>query len=298
MDSFRRTRDIPLTIALSSKDSLQSSISAGKHGSEGSGAGGTVDLRSVLYGSINGVRTMCIHLNANMYSVSYLWYSMVTVYVRDVYQSYAYSSGEGQLTLSNEKLDLYVIDAQAIAASLDECMDRQMVQGVRVLGGSTVLTLVEPPHDIMVRCVRKSSANISEGDWEMRGTVGEIRTYFSGDKYLLLSPYCDVALCTDMSVVVRHLGKAKAAVLYRRYLREDNVDLYLSKMLTQGKGIYDYGTPHGSDTVKRMMVRSQVGTMVDAALEGSVDDLTSMESRLALGLSMRTTEDEDREDLD
>lgn len=286
MNSFIRTRDESLSIALSSKESLQSSISAAKHGDDESNSKLVLDLRSMLYGSTSPTKTICIHHCANMYSVSYLWYSMCNVHIRDICYTLIYGSSTSALILDNNKLSLYVIKPKDVVEGLNAKEKKAIASYGGMKGGRHVLVLDNPPHNIMSRHARVSYVGISEGDWEVRGTMGEIRTYFKGERYSALSAYCDVVLSTDVSVTVSYLGKVKASILYRKYVKDQHLDVYLSKVLTCRQGIEDYGNASRRDVVKRATMRDQIGTMVEASLLDLSDNLSCIESRLMLGLGV------------
>lgn len=287
MSSFESARDEALSIALSSKDTLQESLSVAKHGSTTKGRAPTLTIRSLLYGSVEPVKTICIHKCSNEYSVSYLWYSLSRVYFRDVYLSVQALDDCVRLYMDRDKLDLYVISLEDIVSGLQEGCKYPLMIDIVGDPDDLCIEVNRIPGDIMLKCVRASPIDCIKDDWEVTGSVGEIQTVFKGDKYSSVYPYCDVTLSTNVNITIRHLGKTKAAVLYRMYASGEHIDLYLSRMVTSSDDeVVDYGNMAKDDIIKRMTIRDQISNIVESSLRGDVDLLSSRESRLMAGLDL------------
>lgn len=295
---FEADRDRVLDIALVSKDLLQASLDSAKHGKVSSRRGHIVSVRDLLYGSSDTTRTICIHNRSTSIAVEYLWHSKCDVYIRDIQCGLYMSDKSIILKLDTLKMSLYVITPTQVAEGLDASCKETIVREIVEDAEGVSIVLDGLPNDIMVRCIRSTSLCISEGDWEVIGSTGEIYTVIRGDRYVNAYSYCDVILSTNLAVMVNNIGKAKVAELYSRYLDEAEVDLYLSKMLTYPHIIEDYSTICGDSIIKRITIKDQVTTLIDACLRGVTDELQNREAKLMTGIGMLDDETEEEEQSD
>jgi hypothetical protein len=292
MSRFEAEWDKGLSIALLSKDTLQNSLNASKHDASAVSDSNSLTVRKILYGSTSPTRTICIHLNNTVHSVLYLWYSMSKVYIRDICSSIESLEGSYMLHFSQVKLDLYVLNIAEVCNGLNVSYKVHMVFKV---ANSSCIEVRIVPQDIMLRCVRESPISSHSDEWEVFGKFGEIYSVFNGDKYKHLYPYCDTTLSTDLNITVRYIGKAKAAILYKQHIKGDNVDIYLSKMLSTRAGeVSDYNSMSRSDPIKRMTIRDQMSGLVQSALNQDRDSMILKESRLMVGLNIGSHDEDDK----
>jgi hypothetical protein len=276
-----------LTIALSSKDGLQESLSASKHGRDNVARKPTLTTRNVLYGGSDPVKTLSIHKNANLASVAYLWYSLSKVYFRDIYSSIEIDNNSVLLHLKRSMLHLYVMTLSDVALRLDSLCKNPIVLEVLDHEEYPVVRVATIPHDLMLTTIRVSAIDSSSDEWEIIDNMGEIHTVFEGDKYTAIYPYCDVALSTNIDIVVRCLGRVKTMAIYREHIAGDHVDMYLGKMLTSPHSrVGDYSNMCKGDTVKRITIRDQGSSVLEASTNGTSDTLVTPESRLMVGLNV------------
>lgn len=227
-----------------------------------------------------------------------MWYSLCKVYVRDILLKLVPLAKGYELHLDNTKLDLYSLSVEVVSDYLRDTHKSELVLGHTQDASGSKIHLLYLPGNIMLLQVRSPSLDATPSMWKVIGVTGQILTLIESEVYSDAYPHCDICLSTDVSIVVDHIGKAKAAVLYRRYVRDSNIDLYLSKMLTKAGGIEDYKSMCESDVIKRISVRDQVTTLIEASLSGAYDDLSSVESRLMVGLGIDNEGSEDQEEED
>ena len=270
------TRDKALDVALSSKDDLQRAIDSSKRLRGGGTKKSHMRIRDIMYGSGRATKTLAIHHNMYKAEVECVWYSLSTVRLKDVYSSMSIKdTGEIILTLSQDMIDLHLIDTVQICQGLSEaCVSATVV-------GQCEILLVGATANIVNSVVRTTSLNSSPEEWTCY-EGDPVVTVFQGDKYMNVVRHCDVVLSTDAPLNVSYMGKVRSAMLYRRYLSGPNVDLMVGTLLCSNPSLlaYDYSTLAYDDPIKRLTVRDLINSMVSMALSNKEDDLNSSESSL------------------
>lgn len=280
-------RDEALEVALSSKDRLQDALSSAKHGISGSWEKSVpLDLRSLLRCNSSDVYTITIDHNSTKLLTLHRWYCVCNVLLKDVYKSMRVEEQVYVVELDSIKMDLYSLTAIRILQGLIESIKGKC--SIKLRGNSIVSSLL--PSDVLNRYVRKGKLNRGEESWKVYENKGDVYTSFKGNVFDSVAPYVDVVLSTNIEITVSRIGKVKALHLYKKYLREDdnvNTDVYLSNMFCANTyGCNDYYTMAKEYPLKRLGVREQEESLLSFALNKSVDNMSSKQSKLLLGVDL------------
>jgi hypothetical protein len=283
-------RDKSLDMALTTGIGLQNALSSMKHGmSRESETGVPITIRSLLSGGGKGTRTMTIHHGSNKYMVSYIWYSLSTVRLNRI-MSAMDSTGGFRVLLDKTRMCLYVITVDDVAKGIsNNNKDIIVTDYGNIDANLDYIILLHPPSDIANRLVRITDLDCTSDSWTVIEKNDTVFTVFRGDKFANVMQRADVTLSTDVNITVSYIGKVNAAILYTRYLREQGADLYVASMLClKSSGINTYDTISSSSPLKRISVRKQIDTLVEASIDDMTDDLTSIESKLLAGRNIDT----------
>jgi hypothetical protein len=281
-------RDPALEVALASKESLQKSLSAAKHGGELLTRRAPLSVRDILNGGSGRVRTICVHNTTNSLAVECLWHSLCKVSPRDLDCRIEKSESCYILRLKATRLYLYSISMKDLAASVREiCSDVLDVDDQSSTCGDIVIRVRNIPPNWMICELRSSVIECKAGDWTVMGATGTIYTIFKGEKFKVLMPYCSEILSTNSRVMVEYLGKIKTCIMYRKYAEGLDVDLYISRLLcTLPNEVYDYKSMATKDPVKRLTIRDQMGSIANMIDSKAVDLLSCNESKLFSGRNL------------
>lgn len=285
---FHSTRDEALDIALSVGQKLQSALDSAKHGFSASSSNSyTMSTRDILYGDIADVKTITVDNNTTRLMVLFKWYSMCNVKLKDIYSSIS-SKQFMEIRISRIKMDLYVLDAESISRGIFiNNKDVRLKQYQDLEDDGIILYVSNPPPDILNRIVRKTSLDCYVDDWEVKGESDTIYTIFSGNKFENVMMYVHDTLSTDVSITVSYMGKVNASLLYDKYISEPNANIYIASIFcSRASGCNVYSSVSINEPIKRMCVREQVNTLVSSSLDRTQDNLSSIESRLVVGLNV------------
>lgn len=288
---FESSRSKALDIALSVRSRLQEALSSAKHGmSNTNNSSPGITIRKLLYAGISDVETITIHHNTSRYLVLFRWYSMSTVRLRDIYLDVNVSSIT-TISLSKVKMDLYVLTLQDIATGLNRNNKDVVVASCHEESGICIINISSNTPDILNKLVRKTGFSCSDNEWSVSGEQGDIITTFNGNKFANVMSYADVTLSTNVNVTISYMGRIKAMMLYNKYARDEYSSIYLANILcSKEDSANTYSNISIDDPIKSMSIRSQENTLIKSALNNSIDDLVSIESRLMIGVSLEESE--------
>lgn len=281
--NFDRHRDAALEVALSSRHSVQQALSSMKHGiANRVQRVCPLSMKDILYGSYSGTKTLAIDENSSEYLVAYKWHSMASVQVRDLRVHISSLTSGYTIQINKTKLDLYVI------TPADLC---KFIQSICTIISSTeteesvTIHVSDIPIDFMNRYARKSGIDCHCGDWQLSSDNGTVYTLFRGDVYANLLGLSDALMTNNTRLNVEYMGKVNTALMYRKYIVDSNLDLYVGTLLYShpDSAAHDYSSTSKSDAIKRLTIRDQLSTVVSLSLNNASDELVSKESRLMAG---------------
>jgi hypothetical protein len=286
--NFDSGRDRALDVALSTREKLQSALNSAKHGvSTAFGRGPPLTIRDLLYGNMSDMKTVTVHDDTTKYIVLFKWYSMSTVYLKDITTDVSIA-GNIIVHLDSMKMNLYVIDIEDVATGI--CMHNKDIVDVYPSGtdeNNFSLMFMHSPPDILNRVIRRTSLDCHNGDWEIYGETGTIFTVFRGNKFTNVMTHADATLSSSPDVTASYMGKVNSVILYRKYINDINSDIYLANIFcSKDVGCNTYSNMNISSPIKRLSIRDQVSTLVSSTINNITDDLTSPESRLMIGLNI------------
>lgn len=287
---FNIDRSPALDLALNTGAALQKAISSGKHGNVGN-VKGILSIKEILSATKKNVRTIGIHLNSAEDIVAYNWYRRSTITVADIYHSMNYDSSTGHyvINLQVKLMHLYVVTLEEIIDSLRNCVKGKDVFFKYYYSAKDIvcILLTDLICDICNYVVRKTSLDCTPSDWNIYVRKDIVYTIFKGDKYRNVFDLCDHTLSTNVNITVSFMGKINSAIIYKIYTDDNNVNLYLAKMLYSSKMLADnYSTMCKDSGMKRLTLREQQKHMLELVEKKAVDNLTTKESALIVGLSL------------
>lgn len=287
-EQFRVSKDEGLDISLSNKKNIQQALDSSKHGGKKSNRVHIISIKELHYGHINTVKTIAINKQSSVLREKYVWYSMCTVYFRDICDRLDHKDGMIQLYIKKQKLGLYSIGYEDLKIYVDTLGGKSRILCSELdTEEFKVMLVAYCPPDIMSMIVRKTKLDAIVQDWTVKTNKDIVYTIFKGDKYHAIKDICDVVLSTDPNIVVCNLGKLNAMHIYRQYVSGDNVDLHLSMLFCcYEDDVNDYSTMASTDLLKKLTIRDQIDTLRNVAAEDKIDNLSSKESKLILGLNI------------